>query len=341
MGANSGSARNPRRKARNVSGPQRTGDLTRCVVTRDHDGVRIDQFLAAITDLSRRASRRYLADGMVWMNGNPIRVQSRAVTPGDVVDVLVPAAELGIDPLPKVGSLTVLYEDSWLLAAAKPAGVLSAAAENMQPGEMAFDQQVLLAKAIEEGKRPFLRLLHRLDRVTSGAILFARNREALPVLTAAWREGLVERVYVAVVEGVPEFEHIEIDQPIGRDRSQAWRFMADPTGRPARTDARVIARTGEDLAIVECRLITGRTHQVRVHLASEGHPVLGDRLYGSKRADSVGRPLLHAASLTLPHPRTREKLHLVCPPPEDIAAFLPGDHRDEASLEPGRRIMPQ
>ncbi len=299
--------------------------MTRCVATREHEGARIDVFLAAITELSRRAGRRLLADGMVWMNGKPIRVQSRTVSSGDVIDILRPAEELGIDPLPKVGAPTVLYEDSWLLVAAKPAGVLSAAAENMQPGELAFDQQVLIAKAIEDGKRPYLRLLHRLDRITSGAILFARHSEALPALTKAWRDGLVERVYVAIVEGAPEFERTEIDQPIGRDRSHAWRFMVDPAGRQARTEARVIARLDNDLTVVECRLITGRTHQVRVHLASVGHPVLGDRLYGSRRADNVARPLLHAASLTLPHPRTRKKLHLVCPPPEDIAAFLPAN----------------
>jgi 23S rRNA pseudouridine1911/1915/1917 synthase len=298
------------------------------VVTRNHEGARIDIFLAAATDLSRRASRRLLADGEVWMNGKPIRVQSRTVNSGDVIDILRPAEELGIDPLPKVGAPTVLYEDSWLLVAAKPAGVLSASAENMQPGELAFDQQVLIAKAVEDGKRPYLRLLHRLDRVTSGAILFARHSEALPPLTAAWRDGKVERIYVAVVEGAPDFERTEIDQPIGRDRSHTWRFLVDPAGREARTEARVLARTDDDLAVIECRLITGRTHQVRVHLASLGYPVLGDRLYGSKRADRVGRPLLHAASLTLPHPRTRKKLHLVCPPPSDIAAFLPDDPQE-------------
>lgn len=299
--------------------------LTRCVATRDHEGVRIDVVLASLTNLSRRASRRALADGLVWMNGKPLRVQSRTVAPGDVIDVLLPARDLGSTPLPDVVAPTILYEDRWLLVAAKPAGVLSAPAENMQPGETAFDEQVLFARAIAEGKRPFLRLMHRLDRVTSGAILFARHRDALPALTAAWREGLVERVYVAIVEGLPGFDHIEIEEPIARDRSHAWRFATDPKGRRARTEARVLARLDNDLAVVQCRLITGRTHQVRVHLASTGHPVLGDRLYGSMRAAEVRRPLLHAASLALPHPRTGDNLQVVCPRPDDIAAFCPAD----------------
>ncbi len=305
-----------------MTGAEPERALTRCVVTQEHEGARIDVYLAAATDLSRRAARRHLANGVVWINGHPVRVQSRTVTPGDVVDILRPADELGIGSLPKLANPTILHEDRWLLVAAKPAGVLSASAENMQPGELAFDQQVLVAKAVAEGKRPFLRLLHRLDRVTSGAILFARNREALPVLTAAWREGLVERVYVAVVEGLPDFEMTTIDRPIARDRSHAWRFTTDPEGRPATTEAQVVSRLDNGLAIIRCRLITGRTHQVRVHLASIGHPVLGDRLYGSRRADEAPRPLLHASSLTLPHPKSGERLQVTCPAPNDIGSFL-------------------
>ncbi len=322
MGAHPGPARDPHNKARNVSASQPAEDLTRCIVTREHEGARIDVFLAAVTQLSRRATRRLLTEGTIRFNGRPIRVQSRPVTAGDVVDILQPPAELGVGPLPNIVTPTILHQDRWLLVAAKPAGVLSASAENMQQGELAFDQQVLVARAVADGKRPFLRLVHRLDRVTSGAILFACHPEALPPLTSAWGKGLVERVYVAVVEGHPEFERVEIDRPIARDRLHAWRFTTDPSGRKAATEARVVAHLENGLAVVECRLVTGRTHQVRVHLASVGHPVLGDRLYGSRRADEAPRPLLHAASLTFPHPRSGEKLHIVCPPPDDIAAFL-------------------
>jgi RluA family pseudouridine synthase len=314
-----------------VSGAGHSQGSTRCIVARKHDGVRIDVLLAASTDLSRRAGRRLLADGCVRMNGKPIRVQSRTVRPGDVIDILRPAAELGIDPGSEIAAPTVLYRDRWILVADKPAGVLSAPAENMTPGETAFDEQVLVAKAAEEGTRPFLRLVHRLDRVTSGAILFACHRTALPALTAAWRNGRVGRTYVAVVEGCPDFESTVIDRPIGRDRTHAWRFAPDLSGREARTEARVISRSNDELAIVECRLITGRTHQVRVHLASIGLPVLGDRLYGSRRADEVARPLLHAASLDLPHPHHGGMLQIECPPPQDISVYLPRRDADSAT----------
>jgi 23S rRNA pseudouridine1911/1915/1917 synthase len=326
VGANAGASRDPRHKARNVNASKPAEAPTRCIATREHEGVRIDIFLAAVTQLSRRAVRRLLADGTIRHNGRPIRVQSRTVTAGDVVDILQPPAEIGVGPLPKIVMPTILHQDRWIMVAAKPTGVLSASAENMQLGELAFDQQVLVAKAVADGKRPFLRLVHRLDRVTSGAILFACNPEALSPLTSAWRSGLVERVYVAIVEGSPGFERDEIDLPIARDRFHAWRFTTDPAGRQATTETRVVSRLDNGLAVIECRLVTGRTHQVRVHLASVGHPVLGDRLYGSTRAGEVQRPLLHAASISLPHPETGTRLRVVCPPPDDIAVFLGKKH---------------
>jgi 23S rRNA pseudouridine1911/1915/1917 synthase len=314
-----------------VSASRPSGAPTRCVATREHEGVRIDIFLAAVTKLSRRAVRRLLADGSIHFNGRPIRVQSRTVNAGDVVDILRPPAELGAGPLPKIVMPTILHQDRWIMVAAKPAGVLSASAENMRQGELAFDQQVLVARAVADGRRPFLRLVHRLDRVTSGAILFACHPEALAPLATSWGSGLVERVYVAVVEGHPECERVEIDRPIARDRFHAWRFTIEPAGRQATTEARVVSRLDNGLAVIECRLVTGRTHQVRVHLASIGHPVLGDRLYGSTRADEVQRPLLHAASISLPHPKNGAKLRVVCPPPDDIAAFLTDDLLDMKS----------
>ena len=297
--------------------------MTRLLVAPRFDGERLDLFLAAATALSRRAARRLLGDGLVWRNGSAVRVQSRTVETGDVIDVLRPPHELGVDREPAIERPVVLHHDPWLLVAAKPAGVLAASAERMAADELAFDQQVLLALALESGRRPFLRMVHRLDRTTSGAVLFARRREALAPLSRAWKEGGVERVYLAVVEGQPGQDRGDIDLPIARDRSHAWRFTTDPGGQPSRTSYLVAARLENDLALLECRLDTGRTHQVRVHLAAVGHPVLGDRLYGSRRADSAGRALLHAWSLALPHPKSGERLQVICPPPDDLLPFMP------------------
>ena len=288
-----------------------------------NDGERLDIFLANATQLSRRAARRLIALGPVSRNGEPLRVQSRIVEVGDVIDVQRRPSELGVPTQPSFDPIEILHQDDWLLAASKPSGVLTAPAERMAEGELAFDQHVLLHLALEEGRQPFLRLLHRLDRVTSGAVLFARDPKGLAPLTHAWADGRVERVYLAVVEGTPSFEDAVIEKPIARDRSHTWRFGVDDRGRAARTEVDSVIQLENDLTLVRCRLITGRTHQVRVHLAAAGHPVLGDRLYGSERADEVGRALLHAASITLPHPESGEPLQIVSPPPNDIAHFLP------------------
>ena len=305
---------------------ERPDSKSRLLVTPDRDGERLDIFLAGITNLSRRAARRMIADGLVQRNGEMLRVQSRSLTTGDVVDVQCPESELGVGAVPPPAAIKPLFEDRWLVIAAKPAGILSQPAEGRAPGDPpAFDQQMLLALAWRDGSRPFLRLVHRLDRMTSGAMLFARSPDILPTLSRDWGVGRVERFYLAVIEGHPTSDAFAVDRPIGRDRDHRWRFQVDDGGKPSRTEIEVLATLENNLSVVGCRLGTGRTHQVRVHLASAGHPVLGDRLYQSARADQVGRPLLHATSLSLPHPSTGDRLHVVCPPPIDLAKYLPED----------------
>ncbi len=305
----------------------------RVVVLPSQEGLRIDQLLAAATDLSRRSARRLIAEGAVLRNQVPARVLSRTVVAGDVVDLLGAHDDVTVrTPLPGPAP-TLLHHDRWLLVADKPAGVLSQPAEGNT--ELAFDQLLLLHLASSEGRRPFLRLVHRLDRLTSGAVLCARDPQALPPLASAWSGGTVDRRYLAVVEGRPPFDSLEVDRPIARDRHHAWRFEVSDRGQPARTSLRVLHRVAEDLALVECRLITGRTHQVRVHLAAVGHPVAGDRLYGSSQASRFPRPLLHAAALALPHPGTGRVLRVVSPLPTDLAEAVGGQGQARAreSLE--------
>jgi len=299
-----------------------TPPAVRLVAPPEQDGARIDQFLAAATALSRRACRSLVAAGAVLRNGEVLRVQSRTVVPGDVIDVLRPADELGVPARPSLPLPVILFEDAWLLVVDKPAWVLSQPAETADEGELAIEQQLLLALAAREGRRPFLRLVHRLDRATSGAVLFARKEQALPRLAASWRSGEVDRRYLAVVAGDPELDQLEVDRPIGRDRAHRWRFQVDPAGRPARTTIRVLVRHAAGTALVECRLLTGRTHQVRVHLAAVGLPVVGDRLYGAPPRPAAARPLLHAAGLELPHPGDGRRLRIESPPPADFAPYL-------------------
>jgi 23S rRNA pseudouridine1911/1915/1917 synthase len=245
-----------------------------------------------------------------------------------VVDVLSPPAELGVEAEVQAPLVTILHQDRWLVVADKPPGVLSQPIAGEMDDGLSLDQRLLLSLAWKEGRRPFLRLVHRLDRVTSGALLFARTREALPRLSRAWKERRVTRLYLAVVEGHPGTDVLDLDRPIGRDPDHEWRFRVSAAGKPARTRIEVAKRLEDDLAVVICALSTGRTHQVRVHLAAAGHPVLGDRLYGSRRAAGAPRPLLHAVSLGLPHPATGAQLRVVSPLPGDMAVFFPEEAGD-------------
>lgn len=258
-----------------------------------------------------------LAEGQVARNGRPQRVASREVELGDVIDLLSPLARFA-SPVPEV---TIVHEDASLVVADKPAGVLSQPADTRAEGELAYDEQVLLALSHREGRKIFLRLVHRIDRLTSGLLLFARSPESLGPLAQAWQAQRVERLYLALVEGRPDFSETEASTPIGRDLAHVWRFQADPAGQAARTAVRVLTAS-HPLSLVECRLVTGRTHQVRVHLAHLGFPVAGDGLYGA-RLRGPARPLLHAARLALPHPATQELLTVSSPLPADFAPFLP------------------
>lgn len=299
--------------------------LTRLVVFPSDSGTRLDSFLAGSTELSRRAARRLIGEGAVRLNQTAVRILSRTVETGDVVEVLRLPPQLGVPRVPKLKPISLLLEDGWICAVDKPAGTLSQpAAARRRQKELAMDELLTLHLALEQGQRPFLRVVHRLDRDTSGVMLFGRRPEALPELVASWREGRIGRTYLAVVEGRPALGSRIIEAPIARDRSHVWRFGVAAAGRPARTEVRVLSRGNEDTSIVACILASGRTHQVRVHLAHIGHPVAGDRLYGASRT-SASRALLHAFRLTLPHPCSNKLVRLQAPLPTDLETFLPAD----------------
>ena len=311
--------------------------VKRLLVFPEHSRLRLDRFLAAATGRSRRRARRWIEAGRVRMDGATVRRLSRQVRTAQVVEVEAPAEELeGIEG-PQPPPVEVVHEDPALLVVNKPSGVLSQPAERPRPGDLAMDQRVRLHLAAREGRRPpYLALIHRLDRVSSGLLVFARTREAAGSLSEAFRRGRVERGYLAVVEGEPSFSHLTVDRPIARARGFDWKFETtipkDPDGKPARTEV-TVERVGEGWARVRCRLLTGRTHQVRVHLAELGHSVSGDRLYGSTAGSA--RVLLHAARLTLPHPGGQgpSRLELEAPLPADFEPYLEPDSNPDPELD--------
>lgn len=302
----------------------------RLLVHPEHSRLRLDQFLAAATALSRRKARTVIGEGRVRLDGEPVKILSRTVRTAQVVEVGLSPEELQIPAEPQLSPVSIVYEDSALLVVDKPAGVLSQPADRPEPGDLAMDQRLRLHLAAREGRRPYLALIHRLDRVASGLLVMAKTQEAAGALSEAFRRRRAERWYLAVVEGEPDFDRLIVDRPIARARGFGWKFettiVGDPDGKPARTEVET-EKVEKGWARVRCRLDTGRTHQVRVHLADLGHPVMGDRLYGATQ--DAPRVLLHAVDLTLPHPETGEILRLHAEPPEELGPALPG--RGEAT----------
>lgn len=305
---------------------------TRLLVSPTDSGSRLDSFLAASTRLSRRAARRLIGEDAVLLNRSVVRILSRTVEMGDLIEVRRIPGELGVPPAPALPPINILLEDGWICGVDKPAGLLSQPAARRREGELAMNELLTLHLALRQGERPYVRLVHRLDRETSGVMLFGRCPDALPELAAAWREERCSRTYLAIVEGRPRFESKTIDAPLARDRGHVWRFEVAARGRPARTEVHVLGEGAQGTSLVACTLGSGRTHQVRVHLAHIGHPIAGDRLYGAGRTDAP-RALLHAARLVLPHPRSAIPVQVQAPLPPDLAAFLPDEgHTPTADL---------
>jgi len=290
--------------------------VTRYLVDPGLSGLRLDQGLAQLTGLSRRRAKTLVAEGWVWVNGRACRVESRVLQVGDVVDVL-PVPDPLRPPQPLPPPLPVLYEDGWLVAVNKPPGMLTQPAPERLPGELSTVEHLALQLSYREGHRVELKVVHRLDRIASGLVLFAKHHDAAAALSRLFAGRSVDKVYLAVVSGHPPAE-TTINAPIAPDPLLPGRFRVGAGGKKAATRLRLVAH-GEGVFLVEVRPLTGRTHQLRVHLQSIGCPIVGDTLYGSQT--EAPRPMLHAFGLSLPHPKGGQKLQLTAPVPLDFLAF--------------------
>jgi 23S rRNA pseudouridine1911/1915/1917 synthase len=284
------------------------------------EGERLDRFIAARGGISRGLARRAIDAGGVFLDGRRCKVAGKLVRAGYEVTVNLeeggraPAAGLALER----GRL--LYADEHLVAVDKPAGVPA------QP-TLTSDRGTLpeLVAALVGGE---VTLVHRLDRETSGVTVLARSRAAAAALAEAFRTGVPQKTYLALCARAPAPPEGRLDAPIGKVPRRAGLRQVSPGGDAAATRYRTLA-TGQ-AALVEARPETGRTHQIRVHLAHLGAPLLGDPRYGGPRMVgpvSVPRVMLHAARLELPHPVTGAPLAFEAPAPADFeavrAALLP------------------
>ncbi|MFN8483577.1 MAG: RluA family pseudouridine synthase [Anaerolineae bacterium] len=285
-------------------------------------GERLDKYLAdARPDLSRSAIQRLIKDGDILVNGHPAKASQR-VAAHDRVSVRVPPPQpLDAVPAPQI-AVDILYQDADLLVINKPAGLVVHPAHGHSDDTLvnALLAHVPDLAGIGGVQRPGI--VHRLDKDTSGLLLVAKNDRAQQALQAQFKGRSVDKVYLALVEGRVALPRGRIDAPIGRDPRERTKMAVVPDGRPAQTEFRVL-ETLDDTTLVEAHLLTGRTHQARVHLASIGHPIVGDRVYGRRKARAgVTRQLLHAYRLAFDLPATGERVEFTAPVPEDFRQAL-------------------
>jgi 23S rRNA pseudouridine1911/1915/1917 synthase len=301
----------------------RVGTRERLVVTAGEEGERLDRFVARRLAhlLSRAAVQRLVDDGSIVVNHAVVKPSYR-MAEGDVVEVTVPPAVE--EQAPEAIPLDVVYEDESLAVLNKPAGLVVHPAHGHAAGTLLNG---LLARYPELRTWPeeegFPGLVHRLDRDTSGLLVVARTPAARAALRAQFKAAQVHKVYLALVSGRPELERARIDSPIGRDPQRRKRMAVLPKGgRRAVTEYRVLEHLGS-YTLLEVRPETGRTHQIRVHLAAIGHPVVGDRVYGPQRQRlALDRLFLHAAQLTFRHPVTGEEMTFTAPLPPELEGVL-------------------
>ena len=287
----------------------------------EHAGVRLDAFLSADGALTRSQAARLIAEGRVRINGKPAAKSAR-LSGGETVTVDVPQLRETALP-PQDIPLDVVYEDDDVIVVNKPTGLVVHPAPGHPDGTLV---NALLhhcgdsLSGIGGEKRPGI--VHRIDRDTSGLIIAAKNDAAHLALSAQLKDHSLSRTYECLVTGNMKQDSGTVDAPIGRSSADRKKMAVVPTGRRAVTHWEVVARY-PGVTHLRCRLETGRTHQIRVHMAYIGHPILGDTVYGAKKpVPGLTGQCLHAAGLRFVHPRTGEPVELHCPLPPEFTAML-------------------
>lgn len=303
------------------------------VLVLETASARLDRAVAAgLTEFSRTAIARWIAEGRVTVDGIIISRPSHPVSAGQTVVVDIPPPRpttVEGEPIP----LRICYEDEAIAVIDKPAGLVVHPAAGHEAGTMVNALLYHLDGLSGVGGEIRPGIVHRLDRDTSGVMVVAKTDAAHRALTESWGSPEVRKRYIAIVYGSPSPERGTIDAPIGRSQRNRKKMAVVEGGRESRTDYEVTERL-RFLAVVRCILHTGRTHQIRVHLASIGHPVVGDPLYAGpqwrgipdkriqKAVREFSRQALHAESLSFHHPLTGEPVEFHAPLPADMEALI-------------------
>ena len=292
------------------------------LLTAEETGLRLDVFLAArVEGLTRSAVQRLLEEGAVTCRGRAVKKNEKTAA-GAVYELYLPEPE-PLDVLPQDIPLDVRYEDEDVIVVNKPVGMVVHPAPGHPDGTLVNALLYHCGTSLS-GINGVLRpgIVHRIDRDTSGLIIAAKNDAAHLSLAAQLQDHTLYREYRAVCVGSLREEEGTVDAPMARHRTDRKKMAIDREGKRAVTHWRVLSRY-PGYTYIQCRLETGRTHQIRVHMASTGHPLLGDTVYGAKKpVAGLAGQCLHAFRLSFLHPRTGERVEVECPLPDWFEAVL-------------------
>lgn len=298
--------------------------LLKRVVQPSEDGMRSDVAVSGWLSEPRARTHERFAAGQVLLDGRPV-TKSRRLRAGEHLAVCAPPDGPAEPPPPPPPPVPVRWADDHLAVVAKPAGLVVHTGAGVHGGTLVDALHAMGVPLAVTGDTARPGIVHRLDRGTSGLLVVAKTERARAGLTALLKRHAVERTYRALVDGVPDPPRATIDAPIARSAAHRARFDVDPEGRPARSHYDVLEAFGR-AALLDVRLETGRTHQVRVHLSAVGHPVTGDLTYGASpvaREDlGLARPALHARRLAFDHPVTGIRIDIQEPLPADLEEAL-------------------
>lgn len=281
---------------------------------------RLDVLLSEHTPFTRSRLAKLIEEGYVTVNGICVKKAGMKPPPGATVSLTVPEITTGTiqaENLP----LDILYQDEDIAVVIKPSGMVVHPANGNESHTLvnALMHHITDLSGIGGEMRPGI--VHRLDKDTSGLLLIAKNDDAHVGLSAQLQKRQMEKHYRAVVEGQMKAESGTIDTPIGRSQKDRKRMAVDVHGRPSLTHFQLLENFKQS-AYLDVHIITGRTHQIRVHMASIHHPVAGDTLYGFQKGISVPRLMLHAYSLSFTHPKTNEPMAFIAPLPQLFESTL-------------------
>ena len=300
-------------------------DKVRYHLSPHHDGERVDRVIAFFSGLSRSKVSDLISKRLILRNGIPIKKGSEIVHTNDEISMpnLVDEAVEEIASDESI-DFEVVFEDDSVIVVSKPSGLIVHPGSGIANGTLVNGLAAQFPDLREIGDPTRLGLVHRLDKGTSGLLIVARTPEALDNLKFQMQERDIHRQYFAIVAGHVESKKGVVDAPLGRDPKNPLKRAVINSGKYARTHYEIDQKYESPfkVSMLNCRLETGRTHQIRVHLAAIGHPVLGDELYGGRTSFNIeNRLALHAQMLTFLHPKTKNLMNFESPLPAELTSM--------------------